>query len=135
MFEDKICFTKNQAYEFLKSFGYRPTFICSDKQVGALIENDMLQGGTGFFIVWNGFMIDGIKSSFKFTIFDVVADHSDIFQLEPQKFVLRSLRKIRYLKKNEDPRDIAAKITKELNDYRVHYYNLEINSALDALEG
>ena len=40
-----------------------------------------------------------------------------------------------YLKKNEDPRDIAAKITKELNDYRVQYYNLEINSALNALEG
>lgn len=74
MFDNKICFTKNQAYEFLESFGYRPTFICSDKQIGALIENDMLQGGSGFFIVWNGFMIDGLKSSFKFTIFDVVAD-------------------------------------------------------------
>lgn len=134
MFDDKICFTMKQANEFLKSFGYKPTFFCYD-QIGVLIENDMLQGGSGFFIVWNGFMIDGLKNSFKFMIFDVVADHSDIFQLEPQKFVLRSLRKIRYLKKNEDPRDIAAKITKELNDYRVHYYNLEINSALDALEG
>lgn len=94
MFENKICFTKNQAYEFLKSFGYRPTFICSDKQVGALIENDMLQGGTGFFIVWNGFMVDRLKSSFKFTIFDVVADHSDIFQLEPQKFVLDTKKRV-----------------------------------------
>ena len=66
----------------------------------------------------------------QFQIYDIRCS-----RLEPQKFVLRSLRKIRYLKKNEDPRDIAAKITKELNDYRVHYYNLEINSALDALEG
>lgn len=110
MFDNKICFTKNQAYEFLESFGYRPTFICSDKQIGALIENDMLQGGSGFFIAWNGFMVDGLKSSFKFTIFDVVADHSDIFQLEPQKFVLRSLRKIRYLKKNEEVEEVLSEL-------------------------
>ena len=135
MFNDIICLTRKRACEFLRSFGYVPVISADGKEVGILLENDLLYGGHEFFMVWNGLAPDNLLGSFKFMVFDAVCDYSDIFQLEPRKFVLRSLRKIRYLKKNEDPRDIAAGIAKELNGYRVKRHNTEIDLALGALEG